>query len=728
MASAVIALYVLSFLSGRGAFISGITISLMTLGCAATAIVVSVVGYLWLPKKYQFGLTLGSFLLVMATAAALILDTGGTHSSFIALWMIVGVFSGIFGLYSLGPFAAATIAYTVLLLSQHALSDSALVALLFTGILPIGVSYLIWHDEEKASQKGEQAYRELATELSQVAGKSEVVINAIADGVIAVNASGIIELINPAAQQIIGWGKQDALKLDYRSVLKLVNNKNEDLDEAQDPVAQVLATNKEVTNNNLSLVTNSGKNILVSLLISPVGQIGSGAIIVFRDITREKAEERQQAEFISTASHEMRTPVASIEGYLGLALNPATATIDDRARDFIIKAHESAQHLGRLFQDLLDVSKADDGRMQNDPKVINLVETCHDIVEGLRPKAYEKGLRLIYKPKPDDDGALDRSDRSEKTLSPIYYVNVDPDHLREVVANLVENAIKYTLNGEVVVDISGDPENVQISIQDSGIGIPPEDVGHLFQKFYRVDNSETREIGGTGLGLYLCRRLVETMQGRIWVESKYKQGSTFFVSLPRLANDEAQRMIEQSNTKETPKIVKARTMTAMPTSQSAEQPIDTIEIPQPVQMPSQTTPPQPQIQPQAQPQPQAPVFTPGQNYVAPPDRPRVAVQPLSPTAPGQPLSQAQPSPQSPIRPTTFASVGTPADIQKRPLGATPTQPQPAAQAPISMAPAQPFARPNIPLSQIEQNKAAYVSQRPSSVAVPSRDQNQTPQN
>src|SRR5690606_4513614 len=99
----------------------------------------------------------------------------------------------------------------------------------------------------------------------------------------------------------------------------------------------------------------------VSLVASPVGGPGSGIIIVFRDITKEKAEEREQAEFISTASHEMRTPVASIEGYLGLALNPATAQVDEKARNYITKAHEAAQHLGRLFQDLLDTARAEDG-------------------------------------------------------------------------------------------------------------------------------------------------------------------------------------------------------------------------------------------------------------------------------------------------------------------------------------------------------------------------------
>src|SRR5690606_7866046 len=136
---------------------------------------------------------------------------------------------------------------------------------------------------------------------------------------------------------------------------------------------------------------------------SPVGQPGSGVIVVFRDITKEKAEEREQAEFISTASHEMRTPVASIEGYLGLALNPATAQIDDKARMYLTKAHEVAQHLGRLFQDLLDITKAEDGRLSNNPRAVEVVTFVKDVVEGLRPQAEAKGLILVYKPIPDEE-------------------------------------------------------------------------------------------------------------------------------------------------------------------------------------------------------------------------------------------------------------------------------------------------------------------------------------
>ena len=257
-------------------------------------------------------------------------------------------------------------------------------------------------------------------------------------------------------------------------------------------------------------------------------------------MTKEKAEERQKAEFISTASHEMRTPVASIEGYLGLTLNPATATIDQRARDFITKAHRSAEHLGRLFQDLLDVSKADDGRLQSNPEAIDLIPFVSDIVEGLRHKAEDKKLQLIFKPRPGTTGGEHSATFTSRTLSPAFYVYVDPDQLREVLDNLVENAIKYTPSGRVTVDVTGGSGRVTIAIADTGIGIPVEDQSHLFQKFYRVDNSDTREIGGTGLGLYLSRRLTEVMGGRLWVESAYRQGSTFFLELPRMSEHDAQ--------------------------------------------------------------------------------------------------------------------------------------------------------------------------------------------
>lgn len=553
----VIALYFLPYLISVEGIGASLIISDYGAILAATTFVIGFISYLWAPHLYIKASATVVYLLMVATAGALIVNTGGPLSAFVSIWIVLGVFASVFGVWGVLSILLASSAYAAYLyLSSESPSVGSLIMIGIIGIVPLIASYIIFHSKQKKEVKDDAAYHELATELSQATNKSDVVINAIDDGVIAIDSKGNIELMNPAAQKIIGWGDRDALKLHYRSVLKLTDSHDTPLDNSNDPILQVLSTNKDVHTKQFYLTTNSGKRLIASLVISPIGQLGQGAIIAFRDITREQAEEREQAEFISTASHEMRTPVASIEGYLGLALNPHTAQIDEKARDYIEKAHESAEHLGRLFQDLLDVSKADDGRLSNHPAVVDIGDFAGDIVEGLRPKAEEKQLRIYYKPQGDAENSATRN------IAPVFYATVDNDHLREVISNLVENAIKYTLKGDVIVDVTGDEEHVKISIQDSGIGIPLEDIPHLFQKFYRVDNSSTREIGGTGLGLYLCRRLAEVMGGRIWLESEYQKGSTFYLELPRTPREEALRLLDAAATEITPEtsLVEGRSM------------------------------------------------------------------------------------------------------------------------------------------------------------------------
>ncbi len=131
---------------------------------------------------------------------------------------------------------------------------------------------------------------------------------------------------------------------------------------------------------------------------------------------------------------------------------------------------------------------------------------------------------------------------STKMIKPFYYVNADPERLREVITNIFDNAVKYTESGSVTLGLTGNNEVVQISVRDTGPGIPAEDIPHLFQKFYRVDSSSTRTIGGTGLGLFICRKIVELYDGRIWVESELGKGSTFYVNLPRLTSEKAKQL------------------------------------------------------------------------------------------------------------------------------------------------------------------------------------------
>ena len=376
---------------------------------------------------------------------------------------------------------------------------------------------------------------------SSFLGDGKAILDAVDDGVLAVDSKGNILVINPAAEQITGWNGSDAAGLVFNSVLKITNNEGGEMIEISNPVNRVLQTGENFTTRDLFIKTQSGKIVPIFLAINSIDGQNSGVVVVFRDISKELKDNREQAEFISTASHEMRTPVASIEGYIGLALNPATATIDARAKSYLQKAHENTKHLGQLFQDLLDITKAEDGRLKNEPVVLDAIEFSRNIWEGLKPKAEAKGLSYTFEP--------DNHKTGEKTLTPVFFIHADRDHLHEILNNLFENAIKYTPSGMVSVNITGDNNNVQISVKDSGIGIPAEDIPHLFQKFYRVDNSETREINGTGLGLFLSRKLTESIGGFLDVESEYKKGSTFTVKLPRITRENAEKLKAIEDTK-----------------------------------------------------------------------------------------------------------------------------------------------------------------------------------
>lgn len=469
---------------------------------------------------------------------SILIQTSPSESFFTGLWPLTALFAGFFGGGMVLLLVVLLAGYLMIILLQHGLDISQTVGYALVGMIPILLGYILWRRQPEKKERSE--LRDLANHLSAIEGKSDVVINTIDDGVLAINPKGSIELINPAAQRLVGWNKGDALGLDWRSVLKLTTSDGKEVPDIDHPITQALSTNKPIHNDTLSLTTNGDKKRLISIIVSPVGRDNSGIIVVFRDITKEKREERQQAEFISTASHEMRTPVASIEGYLGLALNPNTAQIDERARDYITKAHESVQHLGELFQDLLDISKAEDGRLRTEPQVLDITAATSDIFANLAPLAQKKQLRYIFKPNPSLE-----TESSSRNIQPVFYAYVDPGQLREVVSNLIENAIKYTPQGDVLVNVVGDERMISISVQDSGIGIPAEDIPHLFQKFYRVDNSDTREVGGTGLGLYLCRRLAEAMNGHLRVESTYKQGSTFFLDIPRISHEDAMNKLHK---------------------------------------------------------------------------------------------------------------------------------------------------------------------------------------
>jgi PAS domain S-box-containing protein len=372
--------------------------------------------------------------------------------------------------------------------------------------------------------------------------KFKVIIDSIDEGVIVIDAHQVVRVVNPAGAALCGWKPEEATGIDISTVLKLVDEKGQPCDDASNPLKQIFETGVSQRGDNVSLQTRDSRQFPVSIHVSPLlddNKQVAAAVAVFSDVSKERAAEQQRADFVSTASHEMRTPVAAIEGYLALALNEKVATIDTRARQYLEKASASTHHLGELFQDLLTSAKAEDGRLTSHPTVVELGEFLDQLSSDLRLVAENKGLALNYAA--GNGNVINATGQSggERVVRPLYYVYVDADRLREVITNLFDNAVKYTDSGTITLGLAGNDQVAQCYVRDTGPGIPEEDIPHLFQKFYRVDNSATRTIGGTGLGLFICRKIVELYNGRIWAESKINEGSTFYINLPRLTTQKA---------------------------------------------------------------------------------------------------------------------------------------------------------------------------------------------
>lgn len=516
-------------------------------------VVATVVIYPLVRKFSEWGAFLVSMVPYGLLLSAIIETSGNVNLVYRLLFIIL-----VFMLNMIGPFlaiASVVIAWILLLFDFLSISNSvpeARTLNLLADILVTVAAISGWLFFRRYYIKDKKTV-ELTNLLEQEQFKANVILESIADGVLVVNTDGVTQIINKSAAQMLGWTPEEAHSLHYNSLYSILPDANTNPNEQaptskDDSINRVLATGKP--DQRIVQIQTKTRHFFVDTVASPIYQevtgddgqtVGKklvGVIAVFRDVDERKKEEQQRAEFISTASHEMRTPVAAIEGYLALAMNDKVCLIDEKARGYLEKAHASTQHLGQLFQDLLTSAKADDGRLASHPQVVEFGEFLEKLVDDLRFSAEKKGLALEYVIGTDQNNIASDT-RTTQMVKPLYYVEVDPDRVREVITNLFDNAVKYTPSGKITVGLTGNNDVVQFYIKDTGGGIPPEDVPHLFQKFYRVDNSATRTIGGTGLGLFICRKIIELYQGRIWVKSQLGQGSTFFVNLPRLDDEQA---------------------------------------------------------------------------------------------------------------------------------------------------------------------------------------------
>ena len=349
-------------------------------------------------------------------------------------------------------------------------------------------------------------------------------LDSIGDGVFAVDKSRKIILANTAAVSFLDWDKPISGK-NINDVMQLYSENMQKID----PVKRVIETKKPLSSSDF-IVLKSGKQqkyyVNITPLINLEGHI-QGAIVLFRDITREKELEEQKAEFVAVSSHELRTPLTIIEGYLYYILSSKGLKYDDRTKIYIEKAHKGCLSLQRLISDLLEVSRAERNKLKLFLEDVDIVDLSKELVSEFQDKVKESGLQLILDVKPVR----------------IPHCFVDKDRVKEVLVNLVGNALKFTEKGYIKISICKKDKYIQVGVTDTGIGIKKEDQKFIFNKFYRIEGWQTRKTGGTGLCLYISRSIVEKLHGKIWLESQYGKGSTFYFTL--LANIKNKKKIQK---------------------------------------------------------------------------------------------------------------------------------------------------------------------------------------
>lgn len=224
--------------------------------------------------------------------------------------------------------------------------------------------------------------------------------------------------------------------------------------------------------------------------------------------------DKMKDEFISIASHELRTPISGVRGHLSLALEGSYGKVNAGLKKGLQSAYDATNHLSKMIEDILEVSRIEQGRIELEPKIINPSAIAKAAVTELQVQAKAKNLGLDFKER-----------------LPLPRIKVDPDRLKQVLINLLGNSIKYTNSGAVHLSLGANGKGeLTFTIEDTGIGISAEDQKKLFEKFHRVKSAETAKVRGTGLGLWITKRLVEVMGGNIGVESIAGKGSKFLVS------------------------------------------------------------------------------------------------------------------------------------------------------------------------------------------------------
>jgi signal transduction histidine kinase/GAF domain-containing protein len=335
--------------------------------------------------------------------------------------------------------------------------------------------------------------------------RAVLVLDHIGEGVVLLDRSGIVRLWNPAAESITGLAAKNVVGRPAAEAIpgwKRIAG-----------AIPVAAFGKPAEQQAEALPLDIGERE-IWLLISGV-DFPEGTVFAFRDVTQERALRDLQTEFVATVSHELRTPLAAVYG-AAMTLREHGDALDGTAKSRLFSiVYDEADRLNRIVNDILWASRLDSGRLEFAVERFEPEELAHRVLAAAKTHA-------------PDGVSFELTGTPESPL-----VAADADKLRQVLGNLVDNAVKYSPDGGTVeVRIESRAQMIRFAVSDRGIGIPLREQPLIFEKFYRLDPNQTRGVGGTGLGLYICRELVRRMNGRIWVDSEEGEGSTFFVELP----------------------------------------------------------------------------------------------------------------------------------------------------------------------------------------------------
>jgi two-component system phosphate regulon sensor histidine kinase PhoR len=360
-------------------------------------------------------------------------------------------------------------------------------------------------DEQQRSLAAQRIQQEQAS--AQIQAQQQAVFNSMMEGVLVLDASNHIQLVNQSLQRL--FSLNDDVR--GRTIIEAFR-----LQELAELVRQ-LPLQRTMQGFTLELpgLDERWVEVNAAAVLDREG-VQHGAILVFHDLTRIKHLERTRQEFVANVSHELRTPLSLIKGFVETLLEGARNEPEKCAR-FLQTIEKHTDRLTFLIEDLLTISRLESGQILMNLQRVNLHEETHRVVEDLRARALEKNVAL------------------ENAVPTDLTARADADRLQQVLTNLVENAIKYGRSDGRVV-IGGQPRGVgriELWVQDDGPGIPPESRERVFERFYRVDRARSREKGGTGLGLSIVKHIVQAHGGEVWLKSELGAGTTFFLTLPQ---------------------------------------------------------------------------------------------------------------------------------------------------------------------------------------------------